>query len=157
MQMLKICQAEHPVIWPDWATISLSFKPVFLLSGLCKNGLTRMERASQGGLRGKESACNAGDAGSIPGWERFPGGGHGNPLQYSCRENGPRSPAGYRPWGHRESDMTEVTWHTFNVLREDNSIKPSLRALSSASMLIRGWRAQINRNQATSEVAPGLT
>ena len=53
--------------------------------------------------------------------------------------------------------MTEVTWHTFNVLREDNSIKPSLRALSSASMLIRGWRAQINRNQATSEVAPGLT
>ena len=61
MQMLKICQAEHPVIWPDWATISLSFKPVFLLSGLCKNGLTRVERASQGGLRGKESTCNAGD------------------------------------------------------------------------------------------------
>ena len=37
-------------------------------------------------LSGKESACNSGDAGdsgSIPGLERSPGGGHGNPLQYS--------------------------------------------------------------------------
>ena len=32
----------------------------------------------------KESACNMGDLGSIPGLGRFPGGGHGNPLQYSC-------------------------------------------------------------------------
>ena len=36
---------------------------------------------------GKESACNAGDPGSIPGSERFRGGGHGNPLQYFCLEN----------------------------------------------------------------------
>ena len=38
----------------------------------------------------KESACNAGDTrdvGLIPGWGRSPGGGHGNPLQYSCLEN----------------------------------------------------------------------
>ena len=33
---------------------------------------------------GKESACNAGDAGLIPGWGRSPAGGHGNPLQYCC-------------------------------------------------------------------------
>ena len=32
----------------------------------------------------KESACNAGDLGSIPGLGRSPGEGHGNPLQYSC-------------------------------------------------------------------------
>ena len=40
-------------------------------------------------LSGKESACNAGDAGSIPGWGRSPGGGHGNPLRYAyaCLEN----------------------------------------------------------------------
>ena len=41
-------------------------------------------------LSGKESACNAGDAGdtgSIPGSGRSPGGGNGNPLQYSCLEN----------------------------------------------------------------------
>ena len=37
-----------------------------------------------GGSAGKESACNAGDLGSISGLGRSPGGGHGNPLQYSC-------------------------------------------------------------------------
>ena len=35
----------------------------------------------------KESACNAGDQGSIPGLGRSPGEGNGNPLQYSCLEN----------------------------------------------------------------------
>ena len=35
----------------------------------------------------KESACNSGDLGSIPGSGRSPGGEHGNPLQYSCPEN----------------------------------------------------------------------
>ena len=40
-----------------------------------------------GGSAGKESACNAGDQGSIPGLERSPGEGNGNPLQYSCLEN----------------------------------------------------------------------
>ena len=40
-----------------------------------------------GGSDGKESACNVGDLGSIPGSERSPGGGNGNPLQYSCLEN----------------------------------------------------------------------
>ena len=38
-------------------------------------------------LSSKESACNAGNAGSIPGSGRSPGGGHGNPLQHSCLEN----------------------------------------------------------------------
>ena len=43
-----------------------------------------------GGSDGKESACNAGDirdASFIPGSRRFPGGGHGNPLQYSSLEH----------------------------------------------------------------------
>ena len=40
-----------------------------------------------GGPDGKESACNMGDLGSIPGWGRYPGGGHGNLLQYSSLEN----------------------------------------------------------------------
>ena len=35
----------------------------------------------------KETACNAGDMGSIPGLRRFPGEGNGNPLQYSCLVN----------------------------------------------------------------------
>ena len=43
------------------------------------------------GTSGKEPTCqcrlDVGDVGSIPGSERSPGGGHGNPLQYSCLEN----------------------------------------------------------------------
>ena len=35
----------------------------------------------------KESACDTGDAGSIPGLGRFPGEGNGSPLQYSCLES----------------------------------------------------------------------
>ena len=38
-------------------------------------------------LSGKESTCHAGDGGSIPGSGRSPGGGYGNPLQYSCLGN----------------------------------------------------------------------
>ena len=62
-----------------------------------------------GGSNGKEFASNAGDLGSIPGLGRYPGGGHGNPLQYSCLENphGQRSLASYSLWGHKEFDMTE--------------------------------------------------
>ena len=40
-----------------------------------------------GGSDGKESACNVGDWGSIPGLERSPGEGNGYPLQYSGLEN----------------------------------------------------------------------
>ena len=40
-----------------------------------------------GGSDSKESCCNAGDPGSIPGLERSPGEGNGTPLQYSCLEN----------------------------------------------------------------------
>ena len=60
-------------------------------------------------LVGKDSACSAGDLGLIPGLGRSPKKGHGNPLQYSCLENPhrQRSPAGYSPWGRKESDMTE--------------------------------------------------
>ena len=62
-----------------------------------------------GGSDGKGSTCSAGDLDSIPGLGRFPGGGHGNPLQYSCLENrhGQRSLVGYSPWGCKESDTTE--------------------------------------------------
>ena len=40
-----------------------------------------------GGSDSKESTCNVGDLGSVPGSGRSPGEGNGNPLQYSCLEN----------------------------------------------------------------------
>ena len=40
-----------------------------------------------GGSEAKQSACNAGELGSIPGSGRSPGEGHGYPLQYSCLKN----------------------------------------------------------------------
>ena len=52
----------------------------FLVNRHCLDGGT-------GGSDGKESACNTGDLGSIPGLGRSPGEGNGNPLQYSCPEN----------------------------------------------------------------------
>ena len=62
------------------------------------------------------SACNAGDPGSILGSGNSPGEGNGNLHQYSCLEkvHGQRSLAGYRPWGCKESDMTERLTLTAN-------------------------------------------
>ena len=54
------------------------------------------------------------EEGLIPGLGRSPGGGHGNPVQYSCLENphGQRSLGGYSPYGCKESDTTEATKHS---------------------------------------------
>jgi len=72
--------------------VALSIKMVsFLLhfhSFLCLNNIPY--RGLPQWLRDKESACNAGDmggVGSVPGSGRSPGGGNGNPLQYSFLEN----------------------------------------------------------------------
>ena len=63
-----------------------------------------------GGPDSKESTCNAGGMGSIPGLGRYPGGGHGNLRLYSCLENphGQRNLSGYSPRGHKGSDKTET-------------------------------------------------
>ena len=63
---------------------------------------------------------NAEDPGLILGVGRSPGGGHGNPLQYSCLENphGQGSLAGYSPRGHKESDVTERLSLSINDLKK---------------------------------------
>ena len=61
---------------------------------------------------GKECTCNAGDLSSIPGLGRSPGGGHGNPLQYSGLENS----MVYSPWGRKQLDTTE--WLSLHWLLE---------------------------------------
>ena len=71
-------------------------------------------KASQVALMVKNPPANRGDIGdanSNPGWGRFPGGGYGNPLQYSCLDNphGQRSLVGYSLKGHKELDTTDAT------------------------------------------------
>ena len=81
---------------------------ISLLHKLCK--------PSQVVLVVKNLPINEGDirdAGLIPRWERSPGGGHGNPLQFSSLEN----PMDRRAWlatvngGHKGLDMPEATEH----------------------------------------------
>ena len=72
------------------------------------------------GPDGKESGCNAGDLGSIPGLGKSHEGGHGNPLQYSCLENPhrQRSLVSYSPRGHIDLDTTERLSTAHSVLKE---------------------------------------
>ena len=60
----------------------------------------------------KDSACNAGDSGSTPGWERSPGEGNDNPFQYSCLEN------------PMEKEAWQTTVHGVARARHDLATKP---------------------------------
>ena len=67
-------------------------------------------RGFPGGSDSKESTCNLGDPGSIPGLERYSGEGNGYPLHpvfLPGEFHGQKSLVGYSPWGHKELDMTE--------------------------------------------------
>ena len=70
-----VAETEAPILWPPDGKSQLTGKD--LDTG----------RGFPGGLDGKESACNAGDLGSIPGLGRSPGEGKGYPLQYCGLEN----------------------------------------------------------------------
>ena len=87
----------------------------------------------------------------IPGLGSSPGGGHGNPLQYSCLEDphGQRSLAGYSPWGHRvrqnwvtkhicyqlfvKTDTNELTYKTNRLMDLENKLTKGER-----------WEGRIN-------------
>ena len=72
-----------------------------------------------GGATGKELPAKSGDVKDvilIPGSERSSGGGHGNPLQYSCLQNPMgRGTVGYGPQGRKGSHTTEATAHKHNL------------------------------------------
>ena len=71
--------------------------------------LVSLVKGFPGDSNSKQSTCNMGDLGLISGFGISPGGGHGNPLQYSCLEDphGQKSLLGYSPWGRKESVVTE--------------------------------------------------
>ena len=62
-----------------------------------------------GGSGGKEPACNAGDLGLIPESGRYPGEREWltTPVLLPGGFQGQKSLAGYSPWAHKESDMTD--------------------------------------------------
>ena len=61
-------------------------------------------------LSGKESACNAGDTGLLPGSGRSSGEGHGNSLQYSCLEN----PTDKGAWRATVHGVAKSQWHNWS-------------------------------------------
>ena len=71
--MDKLCSGKKVTYLEKWVGENLVFPGLL--------------RGFPGGSDGKESACSVGDRGSIPQLERSPGGGHGNPLEYSYLEN----------------------------------------------------------------------
>ena len=105
----SICKV-HATYVPKHLKCSWALNPHFLSGRSSFNLCLGLPLCSAG----KESACNVGDPGSIPGLGRSPGEGKGYPLQYS----GPREFCGlYSPWGCKELDMTErLTFTTFQEI-----------------------------------------
>ena len=85
------------------------------------NNYTHLYKASQVALGVKNLSVNAGDirdTGSIPGLGRSPGGGHGNPLQYSCLEN-PMDRGAWRATVHRMPESRDLA-HIHMHLQDNN-------------------------------------
>ena len=77
-----------------------------------------------GGSMSKESACNAGHVGSVPGLGRSPGGGSGNPLQYS----------------HVESPMDRGAWRVTVHRAAKSWTRLSDQARTCSLLLENGWK-----------------
>ena len=91
---------------------------------------------------GKEFTCQGRsrrDTVSMPGLGRSSGGGHSNPLQYSCLENphGQRSLVGYSPWGCIEWDMTE--WQALHFCLDTALLDTSAAARSHHWFQLPQW------------------
>ena len=72
-----------------------------------------------GGSNGKESACSAGDLGSIPGSGRSPGEGNGNPLQYPCLENSTDRGSGWATAHGVAKSQTQLSNLLFHICQKN--------------------------------------
>ena len=141
--------------WP-WADTlpSRSSAPLSL-----KWGTSPASQGFSGDSGDKESACKAGDAGSIPVLERSPGGGHGNSLEYSCREN-PMNRGAWRVAVHgvtkSRAGLKPQTTHTHARLSRLCPPPPALARLRTQGSTAASAEPQTLRFQEPSLVrAPG--
>ena len=91
-----------------------------------------------GGSVVKNPPANAGDVGDlglIPGWGRFPGGGHGNPLQYSCLEN-PMDRGAWRAVVHR---VTQSRARLSDLARRHRLPPAGYTEVARRIWVARGW------------------
>ena len=102
--------------WPFWVSHFLKRDSNRCCAACCKHKNTHSSHVMgfPGGSAGKESTCNAGDLGSIPGLGRSPAGGHGNPLQYSYLENpmDREEPGGLQSIGSQRVAQDWATTHS---------------------------------------------
>jgi len=91
--------------------LSYSFISPWFLTLWHGNSLLLYIIPSFGGSEGKQSACNVGDPGLIPGLGRYPGEGNDNPLQYSCLEN----PMDSGAWRVQFIELQRVRTNWFNL------------------------------------------
>ena len=103
----------------------------FFLTGIYKPA-TRISGLPWGLRISKESNCNAGDLGSIPGLGRSPGEGNGSPLQYFCLKN-PMDGGAWRATVHRATKSQ--TWLTLSLYKNKYT-------KMFGELLIKGWASQ---------------
>ena len=117
--------SEERKRWQDWDTswrgLYKSHMNTYIHIGLAKNSFRFFCKilcmGFPSGAVVKNPPANAGDtgdAGSIPGSGRAPGGGNGNPLQYSCLEN-PMDRGAQRAAAHGVSTELDTTDHNTNM------------------------------------------
>ena len=135
--------------------VPVSYKSILIKKWWClEPGLSIFLNTCFGGFPSgsdsKESACNAGDSGSVPGSGRSPGEVNGYPCQYSClgnwkkrKSHGQRSLAGYSAWDCKESDTTEQLALLTNLCFGQMFILSYLSFLINKSLRRVMWRLQI--------------
>ena len=111
---IKCLSLASPALAGRFFTTEPPEKPMFITSSIfilayffLRSSICVCFHMFPAGSDGKESACNAGDLGSIPRLGRSPGEGNGNPLFLPGKSHGWRSLADYSPRGLKELYMTE--------------------------------------------------
>ena len=100
----------RPLSWKIWGWTQLITDYIIIIRNLNKRGAKSDTQASQVAKVVKNLPVDAGDASLTPGSGKSPGGGHGNPLQYSCLEKPMDRGAWRATWWSRGSQRVRDDW-----------------------------------------------